>query len=116
MIQGSGKTLAYALPILHKLLQEQTSIIKKAKQGLNRKEGFEALIVTPTRELAVQVIDHIKAVIKMCGTIRLASVIGGMAAPKQRRLLSRQPNIIVATPGRLWDLINEVCFFLYIDP
>jgi len=65
-----------------------------------------ALILTPTRELAIQIKDHIEAAAKHTG-IRTAVVVGGMAAQKQRRLLARQPEIVVGTPGRLWDLISE---------
>eukprot|EP01087_Luapelamoeba_hula_P005218 TRINITY_DN1529_c1_g1_i2.p1 TRINITY_DN1529_c1_g1~~TRINITY_DN1529_c1_g1_i2.p1 ORF type:complete len:830 (+),score=144.70 TRINITY_DN1529_c1_g1_i2:1691-4180(+) len=103
---GSGKTLAYSLPILHKLLQERGGAIKQAKQHANRQPGFEALILTPTRELAIQVMDHIKAVCKDTG-LWAASLIGGMSQDKQHRLLHKRPNIVVATPGRLWDILHQ---------
>lgn len=64
------------------------------------------LVLTPTRELAVQVKHHIDAVAKFTG-IKTAIVVGGMAQQKQRRMLKRRPEIIIATPGRLWDLIKE---------
>lgn len=64
------------------------------------------LVLTPTRELAVQVKHHIDAVAKFTD-IKTAIVVGGMAQQKQRRMLKRRPEIIIATPGRLWDLINE---------
>uniref|UniRef100_A0A6I8RZT6 ATP-dependent RNA helicase n=1 Tax=Xenopus tropicalis TaxID=8364 RepID=A0A6I8RZT6_XENTR len=64
------------------------------------------LVVTPTRELAVQVKHHIDAVAKFTG-IRTAIVVGGMAPQKQQRLLDRRPEIVIATPGRLWELIRE---------
>lgn len=64
------------------------------------------LVLTPTRELAVQVKHHIDAVAKFTD-IKTALVVGGMAQQKQRRMLKRRPEIIIATPGRLWDLIKE---------
>lgn len=66
---------------------------------------LRALIVTPTRELAVQIEKHLKAVAKYTG-VTMALVIGGMAAPKQERLLSKGPDIVIGTPGRLWELIE----------
>uniref|UniRef100_A0A7N9AQ92 ATP-dependent RNA helicase n=1 Tax=Mastacembelus armatus TaxID=205130 RepID=A0A7N9AQ92_9TELE len=64
------------------------------------------LVLTPTRELAVQVKHHIDAAAKFTD-IKTAIVVGGMAQQKQRRMLKRRPEIIIATPGRLWDLIKE---------
>ncbi|XP_074548007.1 ATP-dependent RNA helicase DDX24 isoform X2 [Halichoeres trimaculatus] len=64
------------------------------------------LVLTPTRELAVQVKHHIDAVAKFTD-IKTAIVVGGMAQQKQRRMLKRRPQIIIATPGRLWDFIKE---------
>ncbi|KFB51782.1 hypothetical protein ZHAS_00019934 [Anopheles sinensis] len=63
------------------------------------------LILTPTRELAVQINDHLKAVAKYTG-INIATVFGGLAAVKQERLLRKCPEIVIATPGRLWELIQ----------
>ncbi|XP_048001275.1 ATP-dependent RNA helicase DDX24 [Leguminivora glycinivorella] len=62
-----------------------------------------ALILTPTRELAMQISQHLKAVAKYTG-VRIATVVGGMASVKQERELSRSPEVVVATPGRLWEL------------
>ncbi|KAK9533649.1 hypothetical protein VZT92_008754 [Zoarces viviparus] len=64
------------------------------------------LVLTPTRELAVQVKHHIDAVAKFTD-IKTAILVGGMAQQKQRRMLKRRPEIVIATPGRLWDLIQE---------
>ncbi|KAM5129268.1 ATP-dependent RNA helicase DDX24 [Mantella aurantiaca] len=64
------------------------------------------LVVTPTRELAVQVKHHIDAIAKFTG-VRTAIVVGGMAPQKQERLLNRRPEIVIATPGRLWEMIRE---------
>lgn len=64
-----------------------------------------ALVLTPTRELAVQVKDHLVAIAKYTG-IKVAAVFGGMAQVKQERVLSKCPEIVVATPGRLWELLS----------
>ncbi|XP_007902063.1 ATP-dependent RNA helicase DDX24 [Callorhinchus milii] len=72
----------------------------------NDENPLMGLVLTPTRELAVQVKHHIDAVAKFTG-IRTAILVGGMAPQKQERVLSRKPEIVIATPGRLWDLIKE---------
>ncbi|XP_053331655.1 ATP-dependent RNA helicase DDX24 [Spea bombifrons] len=64
------------------------------------------LVVAPTRELAVQVKHHIDAVARFTG-IKTAIIVGGMAAQKQERVLNRRPEIVIATPGRVWELIKE---------
>ncbi|XP_077096292.1 ATP-dependent RNA helicase DDX24 [Siphateles boraxobius] len=71
-----------------------------------QKQPLLGLILTPTRELAVQVKHHIDAVACFTG-IKTALVVGGMAMQKQQRMLMRRPEIIIATPGRLWELIKE---------
>lgn len=65
-----------------------------------------ALVLTPTRELCVQVKDHIVAAAKYTG-IKVAAIFGGLAQVKQERVLSKCPEIVVATPGRLWELLSE---------
>ncbi|NXB11265.1 DDX24 helicase, partial [Cnemophilus loriae] len=72
----------------------------------HKKRPLLGLVLTPTRELAVQVKHHIDAVAKFTG-IKTAIVVGGMAAQKQERVLNRKPEIVIATPGRLWELIKE---------
>ncbi|CAG9855924.1 unnamed protein product [Phyllotreta striolata] len=97
---GSGKTLAFALPIL-------TGILKlKESAGSEDCKPLYALILTPTRELAIQVKNHIVAVAKYTG-VNVAVVVGGMAVVKQERILSKEPEIVIATPGRLWELIQQ---------
>ncbi|XP_049879854.1 uncharacterized protein LOC126376485 [Pectinophora gossypiella] len=65
-----------------------------------------ALILTPTRELAIQISRHLIAVAKYTG-IRVATVVGGMASVKQERVLRSGPEVVVATPGRLWELVTR---------
>ncbi|XP_077277605.1 ATP-dependent RNA helicase DDX24 [Temnothorax americanus] len=65
-----------------------------------------ALILTPTRELAVQIKNHLTQAAKYTD-IKIAVVFGGVAAVKQERILNKGPEIVIATPGRLWELIQE---------
>lgn len=83
---GTGKTLAFAIPMIQKLLQDRS----------------RGLILAPTRELAMQINDSIKIVGRLFG-IRTAVLIGGEAKFSQIRALKNSPNIIIATPGRLMD-------------
>jgi len=86
---GSGKTAAFVLPILQRLL---------ARPG----NGPRALVVTPTRELAAQVHEHLKALGRHT-RIRSVAVFGGVAAGPQERALRAGVDVVVATPGRLLD-------------
>ncbi|NWU95468.1 DDX24 helicase, partial [Upupa epops] len=79
---------------------------KAHTNGSHKKKPLLGLVLTPTRELAVQVKHHIDAVAKFTG-IKTAILVGGMAAQKQERVLNRKPEIVIATPGRLWELVKE---------
>lgn len=94
---GSGKTLAYGLPILQRLLT-----LDDAGTVL---DGLFALIICPTRELATQVSTHLRAVAPRC--IRIVSLLGGLSIDKQRRQLRSKPQVVVGTPGRLWELMSD---------
>lgn len=65
-----------------------------------------AVILVPTRELAMQVKSHIEDVAKFTD-INIAAIVGGMSSEKQERILRKGPEIVVATPGRLWELIQR---------
>lgn len=95
---GSGKTLAFSLPILQHCIEHQTEKVD---------HGPVALILSPTRELAHQLSKHISQVIGYIpsANVRLALLTGGLSMHKQHRLLSGA-DIIIATPGRLWDLVS----------
>lgn len=94
---GSGKTLAYGLPILNRL--HNAGDRKKVA-------GCRALILTPTRELAMQVCRHLK-MLAVYSHVNVVPIVGGMSSQKQERLLSYYPEIVVGTPGRLWELIDS---------
>ncbi|XP_069345356.1 ATP-dependent RNA helicase DDX24 [Eulemur rufifrons] len=95
-----------------KLDEEQTGKIKQESDGKSAayraypKRPLLGLVLTPTRELAVQVKQHIDAVAMFTG-IRTAILVGGMSTQKQQRMLNRCPEIVIATPGRLWELVKE---------
>lgn len=90
---GTGKTAAFVLPILNKLLSGQ-------------RNATRALIVTPTRELAEQINDVIKTL--SAGTkLRSATIYGGVGAAPQIQALRNGVEILVACPGRLLDLIQQ---------
>eukprot|EP00898_Chlorokybus_atmophyticus_P008311 jgi/Chlat1/8481/Chrsp80S09228 len=67
---------------------------------------LRALILAPTRELAMQVCNHLKAVAKY-SRIRIAPIVGGLSLQKQHRILKARPPVVVATPGRLWELMSQ---------
>ncbi|KAJ2963969.1 hypothetical protein NQZ79_g1049 [Umbelopsis isabellina] len=94
---GSGKTLAFGIPIAQYL----ASLDKEQSH-----HSLAALILTPTRELAMQVKNHIENITCFMD-IRTIAIVGGMSAQKQKRQLGQKPNIVVATPGRLWELFSE---------
>jgi ATP-dependent RNA helicase DeaD len=85
---GTGKTAAFGLPLLNMC---------------NRDQQFQALVLAPTRELAIQITDEINELGKFT-PIRAVTVYGGQAIQAQARNLERNSQIIVATPGRLMDL------------
>ena len=103
---GCGKTLAFGLPILHHLLSSPTSSPSPSPSSLLASPPCPAaLILTPTRELALQVTAHLSAVTPFT-PLRLCTLTGGLSPHKQSRLLSSHPHIVVATPGRLWEMIT----------
>jgi len=87
---GTGKTLAFGIPILQRLALEKG----------------QGLVVVPTRELAIQVTESLKKLGQTFG-LRLATLIGGEAIDRQLFLLRKKPHIIVATPGRLIDHLKR---------
>ena len=93
-------------------IQEEPT--KKSSKQNSVDRPLLGLVLAPTRELAIQVKDHIDAAARHTG-IMTCVVVGGMAAQKQERLLKKCPEIVIATPGRLWELIQEVCMKLWIS-
>jgi len=94
---GTGKTAAFALPILQRLAAERAAPVRNA---------MRALILTPTRELAVQIHDSFRTYGRHL-QLRSAVIYGGVGQKPQTDALARGPDIVVATPGRLLDLVQQ---------
>ncbi len=112
---GSGKTAAFMLPALHKFASAEPSVEGKtanqerqAARARGDRPKFQPaqpkmLVLTPTRELALQVTTATDKYGSGLRNVKAISILGGMPYPKQMQLLSRNPEILVATPGRLID-------------
>ncbi|WP_298357380.1 DEAD/DEAH box helicase [uncultured Litoreibacter sp.] len=94
---GTGKTLAFGLPIIHNLIKIGTKPDPKT---------VRALILAPTRELAKQIQDNLK-MFQGGGHLKINMVVGGLSMNTQRKALERGTDILVATPGRLIDLLEQ---------
>ena len=100
---GSGKTLAFGLPIIESWLETYGEL---DENELKTVRPPTALILSPTRELAHQLTDHITNVCKeMTTSPWIAAVTGGLSEHKQQRQLAKA-DIIIGTPGRLWELMS----------
>lgn len=85
---GTGKTVAFAIPLVEKISRDNT--------------GVKALVITPTRELAVQVAEELNKIGQFKG-VRTLPIYGGQDIERQIRALAKGPQIVVGTPGRLMD-------------
>ncbi|XP_078483962.1 ATP-dependent RNA helicase DDX24 [Ciona intestinalis] len=129
---GSGKTLAFGIPLLHHLMEDRERNLMENTENAEIDEDDEhmsdfedaepvskdemeetqptkalpALVLTPTRELAIQVKKHLTQVAKYT-KLWATVVVGGMAQQKQIRLLNKEPDVVIATPGRLWELLES---------
>ena len=115
---GEGKTLCYAIPVLNYIFN-----FYDRSPEMQKKISPVAIILVPTHELGVQVKNHIEMVIqeniknnkklenekrRLIYNIKIANVLGGFAKAKQLKRLNKfNPEIIVATPGRLWEIIDN---------
>lgn len=95
---GTGKTAAFGIPLITKLL--------------NNPRG-SALVMTPTRELAVQVIDMMEKLLGKYSPIKSVLLIGGESMPKQLQQLKMRPRLIVGTPGRINDHLERGSLMLH---
>src|ERR1700737_1563857 len=90
---GTGKTLAFLIPVLEKLLKRSSP-------------GITALVLVPTRELAMQVVDQYNA-LRGKELSPAALVVGGLAETQQLHVIRKGPGLVVATPGRLEDFLDR---------
>jgi len=98
---GTGKTLAFLLPILLKL-----TAAAPPKDGARQHSSIRALILAPTRELAMQIADSC-AKMSVGAEVRTAIVVGGLSEQTQINALRRGAQIVIATPGRLEDFLSR---------
>jgi len=89
---GTGKTAAYGIPLVAHVLAQPTNA---------------ALVLAPTRELAIQVLDTLHQLIGKHSEVKTALLIGGDSMPKQLRQLSLKPRVVVGTPGRINDHLER---------
>lgn len=94
---GTGKTAAFSLPLLHRLLNNPRRV---------QPRSVRALILSPTRELAAQIETSIRTYAQFT-TIKSTVIFGGVPVGKQIRALGQHVDILVATPGRLLDLVDQ---------
>ena len=105
---GSGKTLAFGIPIFEQYLRStKTNNARVHRANTERQNPPIALILSPTRELAHQLSAHLT---ELCANAssdgpRIATLTGGLSLHKQQRLLSTA-DVIIGTPGRLWEVIS----------
>src|SRR5271168_1894602 len=95
---GTGKTLAFSLPIIE--------ILERAALRKELSSKPQVLVLTPTRELAIQIYEAFTAVAVNTG-IRAAVVVGGMSEQKQLQAMKRGVQVVIATPGRLCDFLKR---------
>jgi ATP-dependent RNA helicase RhlE len=95
---GTGKTAAFTLPILTKL----------ATQPSGQRRATRVLVIAPTRELVVQIDENVKAYAKHL-PLTVATVFGGVGEHPQIRALRAGTDVVIATPGRLLDLMGQRC-------
>ena len=103
---GSGKTLAYLLPIVHHVAQLSQQM-KVAGQDFSRESGLFAMVLAPTRELSKQISAVLEGLLSCCHWIVGGIVIGGEKKKSEKARLRKGLNILVATPGRLADHLNN---------
>ena len=90
---GTGKTIAFGVPIIEQIDADSSQV--------------QALILSPTRELCMQICEDLRDLAKYMPGIRIVAAYGGQPIEKQLSALSRKPQIVVATPGRLLDHLNR---------
>jgi len=95
---GTGKTAAFGIPIV--------DLIYENKLRERRKTGVKCLVLAPTRELALQISNVINAISKYT-TVKSLAVIGGVDQEPQIKTLNDRVDIVIATPGRMFDLISQ---------
>ncbi|MCP4883397.1 MAG: DEAD/DEAH box helicase, partial [Flavobacteriales bacterium] len=99
---GTGKTAAFAIPIIHLISQQKST---------NNSDGIQCVILVPTRELALQITDVFNDIGKHTNVIS-TTIYGGVDQDPQIEKLKSGVDILIATPGRMFDLISQKYIFL----
>ncbi|MGI2162463.1 DEAD/DEAH box helicase [Shewanella oncorhynchi] len=103
---GSGKTLAFGLPLLQQILLQQQTQLQGTKSV--QPPNALALVLVPTRELALQVTEALQTVAsQLSASLNIQLLCGGVALEDQLVELAAKPQVLVATPGRLLDLCKQ---------
>src|SRR5437764_5422470 len=105
---GTGKTAAFVLPILMKLAESRQTVARDSEVTANRHNAhrLRAVVLAPTRELVVQIEENVRAYAKHV-PLRVATVFGGVSERLQIDALRAGVDMVVATPGRLIDLMEQ---------
>lgn len=99
-VTGSGKTAAYMIPIIERLVYKPTKVA-----------STRVIVLTPTRELAIQVCDVGKNIGRYVSNLTFGLAVGGLNLKQQEQQLKTRPDVVVATPGRLIDHIRNSASF-----
>ena len=105
---GSGKTLAYLLPIVHRIMAlslDEDGASKETK--IHRNSGLFAIVLAPTRELCKQIATVLEKVLRCAPWLVSTTVIGGESKKSEKARLRKGVNILIATPGRLTDHLDN---------
>lgn len=94
--------MAFGIPLVANILKMKKRHLEKS----DKNSSLYGIIIAPTRELALQIQTHLKEITEYCD-ISFCSIVGGLAPEKQERLLSRSPEIVIATPGRLMKMLSS---------
>ena len=102
---GTGKTAAFGIPLLQRIAQEKREMGETAERAMAKLPM--AVVLSPTRELCLQITDDLNSFAKYIDGVHIVAVYGGAPIDSQIRALKKGAQVIVATPGRLIDLINR---------
>jgi ATP-dependent RNA helicase RhlE len=94
---GTGKTAAFAIPVLHMLLR---------RSHHNTRRQVKCLVMVPTRELAIQIAGVFKEIGKHT-SLKILGLVGGVDQAPQIKQLEKGVDILIATPGRMFDLVSQ---------
>ena len=104
---GTGKTAAFAIPTLQRIIEmKQEGLSSASSQSGKKHDGIQSLILTPTRELAIQIKDSFHAYGRHV-YLKTGVIFGGVPQGPQEKMIKDGLDILVATPGRLNDLMNQ---------